>query len=432
MITLNRDCLRDGLTADIVAACLQRHRALLPGLARLRAYYEGRNPGIMERDTGEREAARLPHPFARYIALTASGYLTGRPITYEAPGQEAALDALRASFERNAMDSIDAELAVQAAVYGKGVERVYADRDGRPRSVTLSPEDALVVYDDTVAHAPLFGLCLSRRTRPDGTPDGTMVEALTDTERIVWRLHDPGGLSAGAAGATGATGAAGATGGACLTPVSRAAHYFGQPPLIEYWNNCDETGDFAAVLPLIDGYDLLQSERLHDKESFADSLLVLTGCQLEQSWHTRLTTGPDGETVEERVPDEDPARRLRRERCLSLPDREASAQYLTHSLHEADTEVLRAALKEDIHKFSFVPDLSDRQFAENQSGVAMQYKLIGLEQMASVKERWFREGLRTRLSLYARLLALSGAPPLNPENVRCIFERVTVNVTVQP
>ena len=85
--------------------------------------------------------------------------------------------------------------------------------------------------------------------------------------------------------------------------------------------------------------------------------------------------------------------------------------------------MLRAALKEDIHKFSFVPDLSDKQFAQNQSGVAMKYKLMGLERMASVKERWFREGLRTRMEIYARMMALSGEPLLETEKVEVRFER---------
>ncbi len=404
MITISRELVRDGIGTDVLTACLKRHDALLPDMQRLRAYYEGRNPAILERADGERGQTRLPHPFGRYIALTAAGYLTGRPIAYEAPGQEAALEALTRSFHQNAMDSVDAELAVQAAVYGKGVERVYTDRLGRTHSVTVSPEEAFVVYDDTVAHEPLFGLCLSPLSRADGTPEGFQLEVLTGDEILTYRLHD-----------------ARTVGPEML--VRRERHFFGQPPLIEYWNNCDETGDYAAVLPLIDGYDLLETERMRDKETFADSLLVLTGCQLEQGWHTRTVTGPDGEPVEERVPDEDPARRLRRERCLSLPDSEASAQYLTHSLHEADTEVLRAAIKEDIHKFSFVPDLSDRQFAQNQSGVAMKYKLMGLERMASVKERWFREGLRTRLRIYAWMQALSGGPELDTEKVEARFFR---------
>ena len=404
MITINRELIRDGIGTDVLSACLKRHDAMLPEMQRLRAYYEGRNPGILERMDENRSQTRLPHPFGRYIALTAAGYLTGQPIAYEAPGQEAALEALKRSFRENAMDSVDAELAVQAAVYGKGVERIYTDRQGRVRSVSVSPEEAFVVYDDTVAHEPLFGLCLSEIAKADGTPDGFQLEVLTAEEILTYRMNDPRHVGEEAL-------------------IRRERHYFGQPPLIEYWNNCDETGDFTAVLPLIDGYDLLQTERMRDKEEFADSLLVLTGCQLEQGWHTRTVTGLNGDPVEERVPDEDPARRLRRERCLSLPDSEASAQYLTHSLHEADTEVLRAALKEDIHKFSFVPDLSDKQFAQNLSGVAMRYKLMGLERMASVKERWFREGLRTRLEIYARILTLSGETALDASRVKAVFIR---------
>ncbi len=403
MITINRELIRGGIGTDVLSACLKRHNALLPEMQRLRAYYEGRNPGMLERPEDGRSQMRLPHPFARYIALTAAGYLTGRPIAYEAPGQEAAMEVLTRSFRENAMDSVDAELAVQAAVYGKGIERIYTDREGRVHSVSVSPEEAFVVYDDTVAHEALFGICLSDMAKADGTPDGVQLEVLTGDEILTYRTNDRRHVGE-------------------EQLIRRERHYFGQPPLIEYWNNCDETGDFAAVLPLIDGYDLLETERIRDKEEFADSLLVLTGCQLEQGWHTRTVAGPDGEPVEERVPDEDPARRLRRERCLSLPDSEVSAQYLTHSLHEADTEVLRAALKEDIHKFSFVPDLSDKQFAQNSSGVAMKYKLMGLERMASVKERWFREGLRTRVRIYARILALSGTA-LDTSKVGYIFAR---------
>lgn len=94
--------------------------------------------------------------------------------------------------------------------------------------------------------------------------------------------------------------------------------------------------------------------------------------------------------------------------------------------------MLRRALSEDIHKFSMVPDLTDEQFAANASGVAMRYKLLGLEQLTGVKERYFREGLRCRVRLFAHYLALLGEREIVPERVRFIFTRsLPVNDTEQ-
>lgn len=85
--------------------------------------------------------------------------------------------------------------------------------------------------------------------------------------------------------------------------------------------------------------------------------------------------------------------------------------------------MLREAIKADIHKMSMVPDLTDEHFAGNSSGVAMRYKLLGLEQLTKIKERWFREALRCRLRGYAHFLACRGAEPLDADRVRMIFTR---------
>jgi len=85
--------------------------------------------------------------------------------------------------------------------------------------------------------------------------------------------------------------------------------------------------------------------------------------------------------------------------------------------------VLKNALKADIHKMSMVPDLTDEQFAGNTSGVAMRYKLLGLEQLTRIKERWFREALRERLRAYAHFLVCRGGMHLDAEKVRMVFTR---------
>jgi len=114
---------------------------------------------------------------------------------------------------------------------------------------------------------------------------------------------------------------------------------------------------------------------------------------------------------------------LRENKLISLPDKDADAKWLTKQLNETDTDVLRNAIKSDIHKFSMVPDLTDEQFAGNSSGVAMKYKLLGLEQLTKIKERWFREALRTRLRLFSYFLGLLGGQALDANTVQMTFTR---------
>jgi len=202
--------------------------------------------------------------------------------------------------------------------------------------------------------------------------------------------------------------------------VARAAHYFGGVPMTEYWNNAAETGDFEPVLPLIDAYDALQSDRVNDKQQFTDAIMVLKG--------VGALGLEDAETDEPTA--DDPAaaavaasRRLRHTRTLFLPGDGADAGFITKPDSESGAELLRKSLADDIHKLSFVPDLTDDKFAGNLSGVAMRFKLLGFEQHTKIKERWFREALRTRLYRMAHFLQVQGAAELDVDQVRITFKR---------
>ena len=61
--------------------------------------------------------------------------------------------------------------------------------------------------------------------------------------------------------------------------------------------------------------------------------------------------------------------------------------------------------------------------ATNASGVAMKYKLWGLDQLIGTKERWFEEGLRARLKLYVNFLRVKGAKALDVADVKITFTR---------
>ena len=75
---------------------------------------------------------------------------------------------------------------------------------------------------------------------------------------------------------------------------------------------------------------------------------------------------------------------MKENRVLLLPDN-AGAEWLTKGANNEEVESLKATIDENIHKFSMCPRMTDDNFASNASGVAMKYKLMGLENATSKK-----------------------------------------------
>lgn len=184
--------------------------------------------------------------------------------------------------------------------------------------------------------------------------------------------------------------------------VEEREHYFGKVPLIEHENNEEQQGDFEALIPLMDAYNKLQSDRVNDKEQFVDAFLFLRGPEV----------------------DAEQAADLKKERILMGSDEHSDAKYLSKIMSESDVEVLRDCLKNDIHRISMVPDLSDESFGNNLSGVAIEYKLLGFEQNILNKERSIKKSLRYRFELYNYFLNIKNSMTIIPvSEVDIIFTR---------
>lgn len=381
------------IPGPMLASTIREHQNdVRDRLEKLRKAYENDRAILTRRRRKNAPNARLAHGFARYISTVASGYLIGKPVAYTAPdGQEAALEAVTDAYARCDVASVDAELAKDASVFGRGVELTYADEQAQPRSVSLEPETAFVVYDSSAQALPLYGVYTQKRVKMDGTTDGYTLAVYTATHIYTYALPS----------LDSATDAA---------PEREEPHFFGAVPIVEFWNSEDERGDFEQVNGLIDAYDTLESDRVNDKTQFVDAILALYGA----------TLAPDMD--EEGNITRTAAQKIREDGILDLP-LDAKAEFLTRALNEGDVQVLRDAIASDIHKFSMVPDLTDEHFAQNSSGVAIRYKLLVFEQLMRIKERWFREALRERLRLYANFLAIKGAPALDVERVSMVFTR---------
>lgn len=357
---IDQALIGDGISPRLLSALIAKHEEERERFQRLTDYYLGRH-AITGRTKKSGGAAnnRVVANYAKYITQMSVAYFMGAPVTY-AVSDGYDIEQLKDCFLEQSIASLDCQLAKQASICGEAVEMVYVNAEASPRSCILPASQAFVVYDDTVEHRKLFGVHYYIQQNLDGTAGDAVAEAADGVRRYLFK--GSGSFSN-------------------LAQVQAEPHYFGAVPFIEYLNNEERQGDYEQEISLMDAYDVLMSDRVNDKEQFVDAFLLLLGMDIES----------------------DQARKLKQEKIL-CGEIGGSAEYLNKALNEADTEVLRQAIKEDIHKLSMVPDLTDEEFAGNLSGVAIKYKLLGFEQAIANKERLFERGLRERMGLYLNFL----------------------------
>lgn len=388
MIVIDREQVTDengnlNITPEVVSALIERNENYRAERELMYSYYKGEHAILKNVPSSSgMPNNRIVCNFAKYAVDMSQGYMFGNAIAYTATAG-VDLEPLQVEYDAQGIQGCDSKLFKYAMIFGSAIEIVYSNDAARPRSAVLPPTAAFVVYDDTVEHKRLLGVqYYEQKDITDSRVINTVAIVFTDTERI--EFH---GINQSFAQ---------------LEEIKRESHCFGNVPMIEYELNDEQQSDFKQEIPLIDAYNTLMSERLNDKQQFVDAFIFLKNIEV----------------------DTERARKLKKEKILMTFDENGDAKYLAKVLNEADVEVLRKTMREDLHKFSMVPDLTDESFGNNLSGVAIKYKLMGFEQNIKNKERCFCKGLKERIKIYSRFLAtLSLMQEIDPSDVTIVINR---------
>lgn len=366
---------RDGyeeinLNAELIYKLIRKHAIEREDLQKLKRYYIGEHSILKhERRNPNAPNFKTVANHAKDIADTATGYFLGSPITYNNTG-ESDLEPLLVAFDNAEVDQVDTQNALNMAIYGRAYEYIYV-KEGLNEldSASLDVENTFIVYDDSIERRPLFAVYYYEVK--DNTKDTKTYQAEVFTQNLHYHIV----LSDSS--------------GSYVKKLDVEPHHLGQIPIIEYKNNNFAIGDYEQQISLIDAYNSLMGNRVNDKEQAIESILVLYGAQL-------------GDTPEET---HKAMSILNEEGLLELP-MDSKADFLKNLLDEGATEILRKALKEDIYTFSHVPNLTDEKFAGNSSGVAMEFKLLGLEMITKTKEANYKRGIRQRIAIFAHYLGM--------------------------
>ncbi len=375
------------LDKSIILTLVKKHEGMVSRLVKNKQYYNGHHAIEYKKRENDAPNSKVTCNHAKDIADTATGYFMGNPITYSNSGEQD-IAPLMETFDIANVDDVDADNALDMSIYGAAYEYVYAKQgEAIPTSKSISPLSTFIVVDDTIEENELCGVYYYKKK--NSVKDTYTYVATVSTASYTYVLNIE------------------ESGADVFMEVTEAAepHYFGEPQIIEYLNNKEAIGDFEQQIPLIDAYNTLMSDRINDKEQFIDAVLVLYGSIM----------GDDEEEVSKAQ------ETLKKEKLLELPA-DAKAEYLTRQMDENGVEVLRKAIKEDIYNFSHVPNFMDENFAGNVSGVAMEYKLLGLEMITKVKERQYKKGLRKRIRLYCNFLGMK-AVLLEAGSIMATFSR---------
>jgi len=354
----------------------------VPRLERLEKYY------LAEGDIKDRQMKDKSKPnnkyansFGSFITDTMQGYFLGKPIGYTSQDKEY-IDRISTIYKKVHEHAHNADIGKSMSIKGVAYELLFMN-DSEIDIAEISANECFLIYDTTVNRNVLAGVRFYYEEDYITEESVLKVEVYTDDEII--QYSDSKGI---------------------LEEVDTNNHFFKAVPIIEYSNNKERTGDYEKVIDLINAYDLAVSDTANNLEYFADAYLVLKGVDLESDEDDESGDGLDS---------------MKEKRVLLL-DKEGTADWLTKGTSDLEVESYKDRLKEDIHLFSHVPSISGADFGSATSGESLKYKLVTLENIISIKERYFREALENRINLITTILNTKGGT-YNSDDVVITFNR---------
>lgn len=386
------------------------------------AYVEGKNPEILGRSRRKDPDNRIPVPLAKMAVEDLSGY-AGRAgdirvswnnvRTEESADEESERDEYielrREIAKHNRSKLLTSELYEEGLAHGVAYELFWvSDALGLPYGL-MTPEHAMVpaeelklVWDDSLKPtllaavrfwsegdehiADVYYAGYWERWRKTSTAQEYIKEEAPEVE--VTMSADNGEVVVGSA------------------PDPNFRTYpFRRVPLAIYPINRKRQPLFEAEKALIDAMDNLLSSSVNEVDRF-NALIALFPGKVDKQFVERL--------VELKVIDE-------------LGEYERWPEYLEKSLEKIDGfyNQLADRIERLYHKSVKIPDMTDENFAGNQSGVAIAFKLIGLEFKASSIDTYFDTGLEMRNALINDVLGdtlLEGGAPFAVEDYEMRIE----------
>lgn len=290
------------------------------------------------------ENNKLVVPMPRLLVDEYAGYFGGNAPTVQLE-DETDNDSLQAWLNDSEFADEHSEIVKAVGIYGRSYLLAYQGEDSKPKIAHVEPDEGFMIYDDTIKGEPLAFVRYSRDYLNHVT--GTIYYAGFSVDFKDDKLEEP---------------------------VNYVWH---EVPAVEFYSNEERQGIFDGVKTLIEALDKALSKKADQVDYFDNAYLLALGLNLEDEngrihidREQRFIYSPDADATNAKV------------EFIGKPDADGMQENLINRLINL------------IYYTSMIPNLQDSAFSGNSSGVALQFKLLPMQNMAAFQERKFVKSLR--------------------------------------
>ena len=331
-----------------------------PKLKKYKNYYDGLHT-ILNKSYAD-ENKKCNHTIINYcknIADSYCGYLaTPGYISYSSNDD---IEEIMEILKYNDYQAEDADLLLDALIYGVSAELMYIDKDGKTRFRLINPTSCFGVYDDSLT-GDLTHFVRWYKANDWDDSDIYNVDIYSDYDIKHYKMNGLSGF---------------------LTFVSEEPHYFSQCPA-NILVLQDEKSIYDCVISLQDAVNELLTSEIDDYSAFCDAYLGITGADA----------------------DNDDVNVMKDSKVIVLPEG-ADIKWITKNMNDAQVENILKRIHDSIYRIAQCPDFSSESFVGGvSSGIAIRYRLTGMETRAGKIEAVIKKALQRRVEIICGIASL--------------------------
>lgn len=302
---------------------------------------------------------RVAVNLAQFIVDSFEGFFLGNPIKVECEDEHVA-EYINETDDNNDSDDVNAELSTIVSIFGRGYKIIFVNEDGEIGSAYLDPMESFAIYNESITPRMRYFVRTyknAHNVRVGSVADDTFIRYFSlEGGNVTWLEEYP--------------------------------HGFAGVPCVEFVQNRARTGIFESVLPLINTYNKVLSEKANDVDYFADAYLKIQGMQIDKE---TLKFMRENRTINAKGTNSEKA-------VIEFLQKPSDDDTQEHLLNRIETMIFTVAM---------VCNISDDNFATS-SGIALKYKLLPMTNLAARKWRKFASGLNQ----YYKLMCSNPVTPL--------------------